>query len=51
MRANVAIFKRDMIGTRSLPPVFTAATLVEVLPLHHEHRQSRDAVGYPARLV
>jgi hypothetical protein len=51
MRANVAIFKRDMIGTRSLPPVFSAAALVKVLPLHHELRQSRDSIGYPARFV
>jgi hypothetical protein len=44
MRANVTVFKRDMVRSRFLPPIFTAAALVKISSLHHELRQPRDAV-------
>lgn len=51
MRSNVIVFKRDMIGARSLPPILTAAALVKVFPLQHELGQPRDAPGDQARLI
>jgi hypothetical protein len=41
MRPNVAVFKRDLVGTAWLPPV-AATTLIKAIPLHQEFRQAGD---------
>jgi hypothetical protein len=51
MRANVAVFKRDMVGPRFLPPILAVTALVKVSSLHHELGQPRDAVGNAAGFV
>src|SRR5687768_16690581 len=51
MRANVAVFKRDMVGPRVAPPILSTAALVKILSLHHELGQPRNAVRYSVRFV
>jgi hypothetical protein len=51
MRANVAIFKRNMIRPRSLPPILPRSAFIEAAPLHHELGQPRNAVGDASGLI
>jgi hypothetical protein len=51
VRANVTVFKRDMVGSRASPPIFSTAALVKVFPLHHKLGQPGYAIRDASRFV